>query len=47
MIDGANKVESMQNKDTIRKNLLYFLKESISLKKIHIDGADFYANYEG
>ena len=46
-IDGANKVENMQNKDTIRKNLLSFLKESISLKKIHIDGTDFCVNYEG
>ena len=47
LIDGADKVENMQNKDTISKNLLSFSKESISLKKIHIDGADFYANYEG
>ena len=37
----------MQNKDKISKDLLSFLKESISLKKIHIDGTDFYANYEG
>ena len=36
----------MQNKDTISKKLLSFLKESISLKKLHIDGADFYANYK-
>ena len=47
LIDGANKVENMQNKDTIRNNLLSFLKESISLKKIHIDGTDFCVNYEG
>ena len=47
LIDGADKVENMQNKDTISKILLSFSKESISLKKIHIDGADFYANYEG
>ena len=46
LIDGADKVENMQNKDTISKNLLS-KKESISLKKIHIDGADFYANYKG
>ena len=45
LIDGADKVENMQNKDTISKNLLS-KKESISLKKIHIDGADFYANYD-
>ena len=47
LIDGADKVENMQNKDTISKNLLSKKKESISLKNIHIDGADFYANYEG
>ena len=34
----------MQNKDTISKNLLPLLKESIILKKLHIDGTDFYAN---
>ena len=37
----------MQNKDTISKNLLSLLKESISLRNLHIDGADFYANYKG
>ena len=47
LIDGADKVENMQNKDTISKDLLSFSKESISLKKIHIDGTDFYANYKG
>ena len=47
LIDGTDKVENMQNKDTISKILRSFSKESISLKKIHIDGADFYANYEG
>ena len=29
------------------RNLLFFLKESHSLQKLHIDGADFYANYKG
>ena len=31
LIDGADKVENMQNTDTISKNLLSFLKESDSL----------------
>ena len=48
LIDGADKVENMQNKDTISKKLLsFFKKKNISFKKIHIDGANFYANYEG
>ena len=46
LIAGAEKVENMQSKDTISKNWLFF-KESISLIKIHIDGADFHPNYEG
>ena len=37
----------MQNKDLIIKNMLSFLQESSRLKKIHIDGIDFYLNYEG
>ena len=45
LIDGADKVENMQNKDTISKDLLS--KGNISLKKMHLDGADFYVNYEG
>ena len=36
----------MQNKDKISRDLLSFLKESIRLKKIYIDGTDIYANYE-
>ena len=34
-------------KDTISKNLLPLLKESISLQKLLIDGDDFYSNYNG
>ena len=41
------KLKICKKKDTISKILLSFSKESISLKKIHIDGADFYTNYEG
>ena len=33
LIGGAENFENVQNKDTIRKNLLSFLKEIISLKK--------------
>ena len=29
------------------KTSFLFLKESISLKKLHIDGTDFYENYKG
>ena len=47
LIDGADQFETMQKKDTISKNFLYFFKERISLKKLHIDGTDFYANYKG
>ena len=47
IIDGADKVENMQNKDTVSKNLLSFSKESISLKTAHRDGADFYSNNKG
>ena len=46
LIDGADKVENMQNKDTISKNLLSFLNEIISLKNLRIDGTDFYVNYK-
>ena len=46
LIGGAENFENDQNKDTISKNLLSFLKEIISLKNLHIDGADFYANYK-
>ena len=37
----------MQSKDTISKNLLSLLRESIILKKLHIDGTELYANYKG
>ena len=37
----------MQNKDKISKDLLSFLKESISLKKLLLEGADFFAKYKG
>ena len=46
LIGGAEKCENMQNKDTISKNFLFF-KQSFTLKKLHIDGTDFYANYKG
>ena len=46
LIDGADKVENMQNKDTISKNLLS-KKRKHQFKNIHIYGADFYANYDG
>ena len=38
---------NMVNVDTFSRNMLSFLKESISLLKLHIDGAYFYANYKG
>ena len=47
LIDGADKFENMQNKDTISINLLSLSKESNCLIKLHIDGADFYVNYKG
>ena len=47
LIGGADQFENMQKKDTIGKNLLYFFIERISLKKLNINGADFYANYKG
>ena len=47
IIDCTYKVENLQNKDIISKNLLSFLKDSLIFKKIHIDGGDFYPNYEG
>ena len=44
IIDGADKVESLLITDAMSSNVLSFLKESTRLLKLHIDGADFYAN---
>ena len=45
--DGADKVESLLITDNTTSNVLSFLKESTRLLKLHIDGADFYANCKG
>ena len=45
--DGADKVEYLWNTDEVSRNVLSFLKESTRLLKLHIDGADFYANCRG
>ena len=47
IIDGADKVESLLITDAMSSNVLSFLKESTRLLKLHIDGADFYANCRG
>ena len=47
IIDGPDKVESLLITDNMSSNVLSFLKESTRLLKLHIDGADFYANCKG
>ena len=48
VLDDTDKVTNLQNKNTISKKFAFFcFKESIILKKLHIDGTDFYANYIG
>ena len=44
IIDGADKVENLLITDAMSSNVLSFLKESTRVLKLHIDGADFYAN---
>ena len=42
IIDGADKVENLLNTDNMSSNMLSFSKESSELKKLHIDGTDFF-----
>ena len=42
IIDGADQVNNLSNTNTVRRNVLSFLKEHTKMKKLHIDGSDFY-----
>ena len=46
-IDGAVKHTKLHITNIMNNNLLSFLVEICSLQKLHIDGAEFYANYIG
>ena len=46
IIDVADKVVYLKNGNEVCRYVLAFLKESTRSLKLHIDGADFYANYK-
>ena len=47
IIDGADKFRNMADRETVNRNELSFSIDCNSFKKLHIDGADFYANCKG
>ena len=44
IIDGADKVRNTLYRKTVNRNVLSFAMNCTSFKKLHIDGANFYAN---